>query len=252
MGKGNKEWIWGRNPVYEVLRANRRSIHELRFAHGSNQQGQFDEIFQLAKKRNLPILQVDRRSLDDLTEQHQGIALLAGPYPYADLMEMLDLAESRREPLFVLVLDVLKDPQNLATLIRTGEAVGIHGIVLPYRQTATVTPAVVNASSGATEHMRVFQANIAQTLSRLKEAGAWVVGLDSSRDAQLPEKIDLTGPMVVVVGSEGEGMRRLVQESCDFLMRLPMQGNIDSLNAAVAGSVALYLVWQARGYQGGK
>jgi 23S rRNA (guanosine2251-2'-O)-methyltransferase len=147
-------------------------------------------------------------------------------------------------------LDTLKDPQNLGSLIRTAELVGVHGIVLPFRRTATVTPAVVNASSGASEHIHIMQANLAQTIQQLKKNGLWVVGLESNPEAQLPGQIDLDGPVAVVVGSEAEGMRELVRSSCDFMLRLPMRGKIDSLNAAVAGSVALYLVWQTRGFQG--
>ena len=148
------------------------------------------------------------------------------------------------------MLDLIQDIHNLGSLIRTAELVGVHSVVLPYRRTATVTPAVVSASSGACEHLLITQANLAQTIDRLKEAGLWVVGLEGSSPAQPPDEIDLTGPLAVVVGSEGEGMRKLVRESCDFLLRLPMRGQIDSLNAAVAGSVALYLVWQARGFLG--
>ena len=123
-------------------------------------------------------------------------------------------------------------------------------MVLPFRRTATVTPAVVSASSGASEYIHIVQANLAQTINRLKEEGLWIVGLESSPDAQPPGQVDLNGPLAVVVGSEAEGMRELVRSSCDFLLRLPMRGQIDSLNAAVAGSVALYLVWQARGFKG--
>ncbi|MEE8592143.1 MAG: RNA methyltransferase, partial [Spirochaetia bacterium] len=123
-------------------------------------------------------------------------------------------------------------------------------IVLPYRRTATITPAVVNASSGSSEHILITQANLAQTLSTLKEEGAWVVGLEEGEGSKRPDQVDLTGPLAVVVGSEAEGMRKLVRSSCDFLLALPMRGKVDSLNAAVAGSVALYLIWQARGYQG--
>jgi len=244
-----QEWIWGRNPVYEVLRADRRHLYQLQIAQGSNQDGQFEEIYRLARERNLPVHQVPREQLDRITEHHQGIALLTGSYPYADLEAVLEAANSREEPLFVLLLDVLKDPQNVATLIRTAEAVGVHGVILPYRRTATITPAVVNASSGASELLCIVQANLAQSIAVLKEAGAWVVGLEGSQQASDPGEIDLSGPMAVVVGSEGKGMRRLVRDSCDFLLRLPMRGRIDSLNAAVAGSVALYLVWQARAYR---
>jgi 23S rRNA (guanosine2251-2'-O)-methyltransferase len=245
-----KEWVWGRNPVWEVLRAGRRQIFGLRIARGLEADDRLERIIDLAQDRSIPISQVSREELDGLHSHHQGIAIQVSPYPYADLEASLKLAGEREEPPLILLLDTLKDPQNLGSLIRTAELVGVHGIVLPYRRTATVTPAVVSASSGACEHILINQANLAQTIARLKEDGLWVVGLEGSPPAQHPDQIHLTGPLAVVVGSEGEGMRALVQKSCDFLLRLPMRGEIDSLNAAVAGSIALYFVWQARGFQG--
>jgi 23S rRNA (guanosine2251-2'-O)-methyltransferase len=245
-----KEWIWGRNPVYESLRAGRRSAYEVWIARNIKKDDRVAEILHLAKAAKLPISQVTKESLDQLADHHQGIALQVNAYPYVDISAILERGEKKAEPLLILLLDTLKDPQNLGTLIRTAEVVGVHGIVLPYRRTATVTPAVVSASSGACEHMLIAQANLTQTLTQLKEEGAWVVGLEGGDQAQPPDQIDLTGPLAVVVGSESEGMRHLVRTSCDFLLSLPMRGKIDSLNAAVAGSVALYLIWQARGYQG--
>lgn len=245
-----KEWIWGRNPVWEVLRADKRKTFQLRVASGVKADGRLKEIQALAREKSIPVSEVPRETLNGISSHHQGVALQVGEFPYAGLDEILQTAQDRRESPLVLLLDTLKDPQNLGTLIRTAELVGVHGLVLPFRRTATVTPAVVNASSGASEHIPIVQANLAQSIQQLKEAGLWVVGLESSQEAQPPGELDLDGPLAVVVGSEAEGMRELVRSSCDFLMRLPMRGQIDSLNAAVAGSVALYLVWQARGYQG--
>lgn len=245
-----KEWLWGRNPVWEVLRAGKRKAFELRIAQGVKVEGRLEEILELARKKSIPLMEVPRETLNGISSNHQGIALQAEEYSYAELDDILQAAEDRTEPPLVLLLDTLKDPQNLGSLIRTAELVGVHGVVLPYRRTATVTPAVVSASSGASEHIHITQANLAQTISLLKENGLWVVGLEGSPEAQPPAAIDLTGPLAVVVGSEAEGMRGLVRSSCDFLLRLPMRGQIDSLNAAVAGSIALYLIWQARGFQG--
>jgi 23S rRNA (guanosine2251-2'-O)-methyltransferase len=162
------------------------------------------------------------------------------------LDDILENAQKRGEPLFVLILDTLQNPQNLGTLIRTAEAVGIHGVAIPSHRAAEVTPAVVSASAGASEHMLVAQSNLAQAITYLKEAGAWVVGLDKGPDSRPPSEVRLEGALAVVVGSEGEGIRPLVKSKCDFLLRLPMQGQIESLNAAVAGSVALYLAYLAR------
>jgi 23S rRNA (guanosine2251-2'-O)-methyltransferase len=174
------------------------------------------------------------------------VAVEASPYIYSDLMEIVKIANRSGEAPFLLILDALQDPQNLGSLLRTAEVVGVHGVVLPLRQTATITPAVVNASAGASEHLRVAQANLAQTITALKEAGVWVIGLDAGPTARPPEKVRLDGPLALVVGSEGAGMRELVRKSCDLLLRLPMQGQVASLNAAVAGSIALYLARQAR------
>jgi 23S rRNA (guanosine2251-2'-O)-methyltransferase len=243
-----REWITGRNPVYETLRAGRRQTFRLQLAEGVQEKGRLSEILRLAKARKIPAERVSRARLNGLASGHQGIALEASGYPYSGLADILDRAAQQQEPPFILVLDTLQDPQNLGTLLRTSEAVGIHGVLLPLRHTVTVTPAVVHASSGASEHLLIAQVNLAQAIVELKEAGLWVAGLEDSPEASTPDQMRLDGPLALVVGNEGEGMRDLVRKSCDLLVRLPMRGKIDSLNAAVAGSVALYLAWQARGY----
>jgi 23S rRNA (guanosine2251-2'-O)-methyltransferase len=245
-----KEWIYGRYPVYECLRAGRRHFFNLRVAQGAQEKGQLAEIVQMAQKAGVKVYHVPRQQLEQVSEHHQGVALQVSGYPYAGLEQMLALAQERGEPPFILILDALQDPQNLGSLLRTAEAVGVHGVLLPLRQTAAITPAVVNSSSGASEHLLVGKANLAQAIQELKQLDVWVVGLDAGPQAQLPDQLNLKGALALVVGSEGEGMRRLVQQSCDMLLRLPMRGRIESLNAAAAGSVALYLVWSARGYSG--
>jgi 23S rRNA (guanosine2251-2'-O)-methyltransferase len=244
-----REWISGRNPVYEALRAGRRLAFHLQIAQGAQEKGRLDEIVRICRQRSLPIDYVPRRQLDARFPNNQGVALEVSGYPYSDLSDMLALGESQGKPPLLLVLDTMQDPQNLGTLLRTAEIVGVHGVLLPLRHTVTVTPAVVHASSGASEHLLIAQNNLAQALETLKKEGVWVVGLEGSPQAMLPDQVRLDGPLALVVGSEGEGMRPLVRASCDVLLRLPMQGQVESLNAAVAGSVALYLVWQARGWK---
>lgn len=171
-------------------------------------------------------------------------------YPYVPPAEVLQRAREVGEPPLVLALDVLQDPQNLGTLLRTAEAVGVHGVILPRHASVGITAAVVSSSAGACEHLLVARDNLAQCLGWLKENGLWVVGLEASPQAVLLEEVDLGQPLVLVVGSEGEGMRKLVRQRCDFLVRLPMRGRVESLNAAVAGSLALYAIWAARGQRG--
>lgn len=245
-----REWISGRNPVYEVLRAGRRQSLRLQIAQGVREKGRLNEIIQLCKAGKIPIERVPRRQLDSLGSGHQGVALETSGYPYSTLPDILILAVQRQEPAFILILDTLQDPQNLGTLLRTAEIVGVHGVLIPYRRTATVTPAVVSASSGASEHLLITQTNLAQAITNLKENDVWVIGLEGTPKAKYPDRVRLDGALALVVGNEAQGMRSLVRDSCDLLLRLPMRGKIDSLNAAVAGSVALYLAWQARHFSG--
>jgi len=240
------EWITGRNPAFEVLRARRRQVYRLWVAEGAQRQGRLAEIIDMAQQRRVAVHAVSRSELDGIDRGHQGLALETGGYPYSDLEDIIQSAESKQEPIFVLLLDQIQDPQNFGTLLRSAEAFSAHGVIIPLARSASVTPAVVNASSGATELLLIAQHNLAQAMDRLKEAGGWIIGLEDSPQAQPPEQINLKGGIGLVVGSEGTGLRRLVREKCDLLMRFPMQGRIDSLNAAVAGSIALYLARQAR------
>ncbi len=242
-----KEWIVGRQPVYETLRAARRQGFLLYVARGVQHKGRLAESVRLARQRRIPVQEVERRRLDALSPiANQGIALQVSGYPYAVLDDILERASRSGEAPFVLILDALQDPQNLGTLLRTAEAVGIHGVLLPPKRSASITPAVVTASSGASEHLLVAQSNLAQAIARLQQSGLWVVGLDGSASARSLAEVRLDGPIALVVGNEGRGLRPLVRRRCDVLLRLPMRGQIESLNAATAGSVALYFAWQAR------
>ena len=241
-----KEWITGRNQIYEVLKANRRQSFRLLVAQGVEEKGRLADILRIATTLHLQVERPPRPRLDSLGENPQGVALEVGPYPYVDLSDIFDRAAQRGEPLLILLLDLIQNPQNLGTLLRTAEAVDVHGVVLPLARTASITPAVVSASAGACEHLLVTQANLVQAIHRIKEANAWVTGLEASDEGLPPEKLRLDGSLALVVGSEGEGMRPLVRSVCDQLLALPMRGRVESLNAAVAGSIALYLVLQAR------
>lgn len=243
-----REWISGRNPVYETLRAGKRHAFNLQLAEGAREKGRLLEILGLCHSRKIAVQRVPRQQLDIFGSGNQGVALEVSGYPYTTLDVILGQAAQTEEAPFLLILDTLQDTQNLGALLRTAEAAGVHGVLLPLRHTATVTPAVVNASSGASEHLLITQINLAQAIKQLKGGGVWVVGLEGSDQAQSPHQLRLDGPIALVVGSEGSGMRTLVRKSCDMLMSLPMRGQIESLNAAIAGSIGLYFIWQQRGF----
>ncbi len=242
-----KETIYGRNSVYELLRANRREVYKLLVAEGVQERGHLTDSLQMAQQRGIPVQRVRREMLDRITDSHQGIVAEVNAYPYASLEDILDRAVERNEPPLILILDVIQNPQNLGTLLRSAEAVGAHGVIIPQRRGAEVTQAVVNASSGASEHLLIAQVvNLVSAITDLKEREVWVTGLDNLPEAVPLDQANLKGATALVVGNEGEGMRRLVRESCDFLVKLPMRGQVDSLNAAVAGSIVLYEILRQR------
>lgn len=235
-----KEWITGRNPVYECLTAGRRDYFRLLINKESVEKGRIEEILRIAQQKHISVEAVDKNYLAKISEHHQGVALEASGYPYADLPAIIDKIEESGTPMFILLIDQIHDVQNLGTLLRSAEIFGVHGMIIPVHRAAGITPAVVNSSSGASEHLLIAQMNISQAIDELKQKGAWVVGLDMDDSAQSIEQIDLKGSLAVVVGSEGEGLRRLVREKCDHIAFIPMAGKVESLNAAVAGSIALY------------
>lgn len=242
------EWIYGRNAVREVLSANRRQIYRLFLQIGVEEKPPIPEIRNLAKRSRIPIEAVKRYELDQIAKGHQGVALETGGYPYVgDITEILISARQKNEQPFLLILDIIQDPQNLGSLLRTAEAVGVHGVILPYRQAVGITPAVVNSSAGACEYLLVTRYNLAQALEFLKKQDVWVIGLEDAKGALLLEEINLDGALALVIGSEGSGIRQLVRRSCDIFVRLPMRGKINSYNAAVAGSIALYWMAVKRG-----
>jgi 23S rRNA (guanosine2251-2'-O)-methyltransferase len=242
-----KEFIYSRNAVYEALRAGRRDVFKILVSEGAHEKGRLIDILRMARERNIAVEKVQRGRLDKVHENHQGVVAEVGEYTYSDIIDMLDQARSKDEPPFILLLDSLNDPQNFGTLLRTAEVVGVHGVIIPLAHTVEVTPAVVNASSGASEHLRVARSNLAQAIDALKEENVWMVGLDQNGE-MIGETTQrhLMGAIGLVVGSEGQGIRQLTRTKCDIILQLPMRGQIESLNAAVAGSVALYLAYLGR------
>ena len=233
--------------MQECLRAGRRQASKLLLADGTQDAPIIRDIVALAQAKKLPVLQAKREFFDQISTHAQGVALEVNEYPYVDLDEMFARAEQRQEKPLLLMLDSLQDPQNFGNLIRTAEAVGVHGIIISERRSAAVTPAVVNTSAGAVEHMLIARVvNLARVVDDLKKRDVWIAALQSDPRAQEIYKTDLKGAFASIVGSEGEGVSRLLRDKADFLVKLPMRGQIESLNASVAGAVALYEMWRQR------
>jgi 23S rRNA (guanosine2251-2'-O)-methyltransferase len=234
------EPLYGRNSVLEAVRAGRR-VRRVFLAEGAHD---LHRLASEARSRGIPVESLTRKQLDRIaqTSHHQGVMAEADPFPYASLEDLV-----RGETPLLLALDSLQDPQNFGTLLRTAQAVGIDGVLMPEHRAVGVTPAVSNASAGAVEHLAVARVtNLPRSLRELKSQGVWVFGLDI--DAEQPYwTADLRGAACVVVGSEGAGLGRLVRETCDVLVRIPMAaGSIQSLNASVAGSLVLYEAYRQR------
>jgi 23S rRNA (guanosine2251-2'-O)-methyltransferase len=242
--------LYGRNAVLEVLRADRRRVTRLILARDLRESENLRQIVQHTRAHKIPVERVDRSELDVIAHGHQGVVAESSPFRYSPVADIMARAGEENQAPLVLLLDILQDPQNVGTLIRTAFAVGAHGVILPPRRGVGITPGVVAASAGTCEHMLVAVANIAQAIRQLKGEDVWIVGLEASPQVQTLESFAVPGGIGLVIGGEEKGMRRLVRESCDALVRIPMRPGVDSLNAAVAGSIVLYALWQARGYSG--
>ncbi len=237
------EWIYGRNPAVEVMRAARRGVREVVLPpFDKNESEEIAWLRQTARQRHIVVRTEDRKRLDILTRggHHQGVALKVESYPYVDFGDILADVEND-ENAKVVILDHLEDPQNVGSILRTACAVGATGVVIPEDRGSGVTPAAVRASAGASEHLKVARVvNLVRAMKQLKDANMWITGLDWGKDAKPYTEIDFRGRAGLVVGSEGMGISRLVRETCDFIAVLPMRGEIESLNAGVAAAICLY------------
>jgi len=232
--------IEGRNPVIEVLKSG-RAVDKLLVAKGQKE-GSIHKIIAMAKDLKIPVLEVDRRKLDQMAESdnHQGVMAYVAAYEYTELNDLLNDLEAKGEDPFLIICDEINDPHNLGSIIRTANATGAHGVIIPKRRSVGLTAVVSKTSAGALEYVPVCKVtNISHTMKELKDRGIWIVGADMSGD-QYHFEADLKGKLAIVVGSEGKGMSRLVKENCDFLVRIPMKGEVTSLNASVAASVLMY------------
>ena len=238
--------IEGRNAVIEALRAGR--IIDKIFIQKGDTDKTLGHIASRAREAGIVVVDADKRKLDNMsrTHSHQGVIALTALREYCTVQDILNIAEERGEPPFVIVCDEISDPHNLGAIIRTAEAVGVHGIVIPKRRSAGVTSIVDKTSAGAVEHMAVARvANLTSAIKELKDAGLWVYGTAADGSTSMWET-DLTGPICLVIGSEGDGMGRLVRENCDFLVSIPMKGKVSSLNASAAASVLMYEILRRR------
>ncbi len=244
------EWLYGRNPVEESLAADRRTPCEIVLpAETPHEDDQIARIRDDARRRRLVVRTMTREQLDRLTRfgHHQGVALKTTGFPYVGFDEILRAVESDENAL-VVVLDHLEDPQNVGAILRTACAVGATGVILPEDRACGVTPAVVRASAGGAEHLRVAHVvNIVRACEALKKAGAWLTGLDFGDGAKRYDQVDFKGRVALAVGAEGAGLSRLLRTTCDFVAALPMPGGFESLNASVAAGVAMYEVLRQRG-----
>ena len=238
------QYITGRNAVLEAIKA-KREINKLWISEGS-QKGSMQKIIRAAKEQRIVIQFVPRKKLDEMAKNHQGIIAQVAPYRYFDVDELFQRAEQKNEVPFFLILDEIEDPHNFGSLIRTADASGVHGIIIPKRRSVGLTATVAKASTGAVEYVPVARVtNLARTIDELKERGVWVCGTDAGAAMDYRE-LDGTLPIAIVIGSEGKGMSRLVKEKCDFLVQLPMKGHVTSLNASVAGALLMYEVYRKR------
>ncbi|MGA3244520.1 MAG: 23S rRNA (guanosine(2251)-2'-O)-methyltransferase RlmB [Bacteroidota bacterium] len=232
--------IAGRKPVLEALRSDTplEKIYVLFGTHG----GVIQSIHQLAKRRGVPVKEIDRQRFLEICPDvnTQGVVAVSSTKAYVEIDDLLKLAADKGETPFLLILDEIEDPHNLGALMRTGECAGIHGVIIPRHHSASLNETVVKSSAGASIHLPVAKVtNIAVTLDELREHGVWIVGTDMTATRTYDEH-DYTGPLAIVVGNEGKGIRRLVKEKCDFIVKIPMYGKIESLNASVAGALILF------------
>ncbi|MBI5476650.1 MAG: 23S rRNA (guanosine(2251)-2'-O)-methyltransferase RlmB [Ignavibacteriales bacterium] len=244
--KPTADIIAGRQPVLEALRSGR--LIEKIVILGGVKGSAIENIRQMAKKNRVPFIEVGKMKFRDLVSDTttQGVVAIVGTKTYVEVDDILQKAQGRKEQPFVLILDEIEDPQNLGALIRTAECAGVHGVVIPKHHAASINQTVSKTSAGASEHVLATKVtNIATTLDELKEKGIWVVGTDSDAE-KLYTDIDYQGPIALVIGNEGKGVRQLVKEKCDFIVKIPLLGKIQSLNASVAGGLMMYEVVRQR------
>ncbi|GFZ32873.1 23S rRNA (guanosine(2251)-2'-O)-methyltransferase RlmB [Clostridium zeae] len=238
--------VEGRNAVIEALKSD-RTIEQILIANG-NMEGSINKIIAMAKEKRVVIKEVDRKKLDSISETgtHQGVIAIVTPFKYSEVEDILKYAEEKGEKPFIIILDELEDPHNLGSIVRTAELSGVHGIIIPKRRNVGVTSTVYKSAAGAIEHMKIAKVtNINTVIDELKEVGVWVYGAEIDGDSYSYET-DFSGACALIIGSEGRGMSKLTKDKCDKLVKIPMVGKINSLNASVAGGIMMYEILKSR------
>ena len=238
--KQYEDQVEGRNAVIELLESN-RDINKIYISNGEKN-GSINKIIAMAKEKRVIIQEVNKSKLEQMacSDNHQGVIAIVPPFEYCDIDDILNEANQKNEDPFILILDGIEDPHNLGAIIRTAETAGVHGIIIPKRRAAGVNSTVAKVAAGAVEHMKISRVNnINEAIRYLKENDVWVCGTDMDTNKYYYNQ-DLTGPLAIVIGSEGFGMSKLVKENCDFLVKIPMKGKITSLNASVSAGIVIY------------
>lgn len=232
--------VVGRNAVMELLES-KKDINKIFVASGEKH-GSIIKIIAKAKANGVVISEVPKKTLDEMSENmnHQGVIAIVPPFEYCEIQDILDLAKGKNEDAFILILDGIEDVHNLGSIIRTAEAAGVHGIIIPKRRAASVNSTVMKTSAGAANYMKIARVNnINEAIRELKENGVWICGTDMNTETLYCEQ-DYNMPIAIVIGSEGQGMSRLVSENCDFIVKIPMNGRVNSLNASVSAGIVIY------------
>lgn len=241
------KFIYGRNPVFELVKANPGRVHKIMIAE-NNQGENISRIIDIARAKHLKIEFTNRRKLDSVTNRkvHQGVLAFTNEDTSYELEDLLRIPEEKQEKAFLVMLDSIYDPQNLGSILRTAEAAGAHGVIIPKHRACKVTPTVVKVSAGATEYIPVVEVtNIVNCIMSLKEKGIFVIGADNSAKENYLN-VDMNKDVAIVIGNEDEGIRRLTKEKCDLLVKIPMKGRMESLNTSVAASILIYEVFRSR------
>ena len=240
------DWVYGKHAVLETLKSE-RSVEKVLLAKNINKFS-VNEIIQYAKKEKVPFQWVPRSRLDQLAEgkNHQGVVAQVAAFEYASLDDVFKRAEQKQEAPFFLLLDSIEDPHNLGSILRSADAAGVHGVMIPKRRAAGITSVVAKTSAGAAQHVPVVRVtNLNRIADELKERGVWLVGSDGEAE-QIYTKVDYGMPVALVIGNEGRGIHALLKKKCDFLVKLPMKGKVSSLNASVAAGILMYEVMRSR------